>query len=262
MSASTIDDWDSHYARFAEANRSNPGTWYRQRIIDRLLEIGGDGSGCRLLDIGCGQGNVLIDLATRLPAAQLAGVDKSAKAVETASRRLPAGRFLRHDLMSDASLPGDWSRWATHAVCSEVLEHVDDPSQMLRNAQQLLQPGRRVIITVPGGPRSAFDRYIGHRHHYTPRMLDDLLTSSGLTTEWVGGCGFPFFNLYRLATIMRGRRLIEEATVLDQGRIPLAVRFGSWVFRGLFRLNVTRSRRGWQIAAVARVPEPHDATPG
>ena len=86
-------------------------------------------------------------------------------------------------------------------------------------------------------------------------MLSSLLNSSGLTVEWVGGCGFPFFNLYRMASIVRGEKLIEETSVGEDGLVSSAVRFSSWVFRGLFQFNVTRSRWGWQIAGVARMPQ-------
>ena len=93
---------------------------------------------------------------------------------------------------------------ATHAVCSEVLEHVDDPVALMRNAIALLAPGCEVVVTVPGGPRSAFDRYVGHLRHFTATLSNQVSRTPAST--WTGCCtGFPFFNLYKLAVIARGR---------------------------------------------------------
>ena len=36
--------------------------------------------------------------------------------------------------MQSPDVPADLAGWGTHAVCSEVLEHVDDPVTLLRGA--------------------------------------------------------------------------------------------------------------------------------
>src|SRR5438445_2155740 len=102
--------------------------------------------------------------------------------------------------------------WATHAVCSEVLEHLEQPADLLRNARAYLAPGCRVIVTVPGGPMSAFDRHIGHRKHYHPEDLRQVLECAGFRIERVSGAGYPFFNLYRRVVIARGSRLIGDVS--------------------------------------------------
>ena len=44
-----------------------------------------------------------------------------------------------------------YAGWATDAVCSEVLEHVDSPVLFLQAARPWLADGSRLIVTVPGG---------------------------------------------------------------------------------------------------------------
>ena len=102
-------------------------------------------------------------------------------------------------------------------MCSEVLEHLDDPATLLGNALPNLAPGCRLVVTVPGGPRSAFDRHIGHRRHYNRRDLRRLLEGVGLRVDGVIAAGFPFHTLYRLAVILRGERLAHHALA---GGIP------------------------------------------
>ncbi len=92
------------------------------------------------------------------------------------SAKVPDARFVQLDLTTEATRrTGDCADWADLAVCSEVLEHVDDPARLLRSAMQYVAPGGTVVVTVPGGPRTAFDRHIGHRRHYTTDALRAVL---------------------------------------------------------------------------------------
>ena len=138
-------------------------------------------------------------------------------------------------------------------MCSEVLEHVDHPDLLLRNASEYLAKGCRLVITVPGGPMSAFDRHIGHRRHYTPESLRDLLETSGYEVETVLRAGFPFFNLYRLAVIAVGQKLVDDLGDESAGRPVSKMQWRlAKVFDAAFHLNLTRSPFGWQIVAVTR----------
>jgi hypothetical protein len=126
-----------------------------------------------------------------------------------------------------------------------VLEHLDNPQLLLVNAQAWMAPGCKLIVTVPGGPMSEFDRHIGHRQHYAPQELRCLLERAGFRVERASGAGYPFFDLYRRVVIARGSRLIEDVS----RRPSLAARVAMRVFDALFRLNL-RSR-GWQTFAIA-----------
>ena len=52
----------------------------------------------------------------------------SADGVHRAQAKVPAARFVCGDLTAGTEVPPRPRDWATHAVCSEVLEHVDDPT--------------------------------------------------------------------------------------------------------------------------------------
>ena len=249
------DDWERHWERYAGSAAENPAQRYRRRLITRALELPAGGG--RLLDIGSGTGDLLAELRRELPQVEMLGVELSAAGVAISSRKVPSATFVVHDLMSAAPLPVDRARWATHAVCSEVLEHVDDPAALLRNARRLLAPGCRVVVTVPGGPMSAFDRHIGHRRHFSPPALRAVLERAGLEVESARGAGFPFFNLYRLTMVALGPRLIRVAE--GEGELEGGGRLGRLAMRAfdlLFRLNLDGPRLGFQTIAVAREPPP------
>ena len=251
--AAQRDDWDRHWVDYAEAAEQNPAQRYRRKIVfDRL----GLSDGARVLDVGSGQGDFAAALLKRHPGVQLLGLEVSQAGIEISKRKAPTGEFLLRDLTVAEEPPAERRQWATHAVCSEVLEHVDDPRGLLGNAAPWMAPGCRLVVTVPGGPVSAFDCHIGHRRHFTPADMRNLLGEAGFEVEMAGGAGFPFFNLYRLAVIARGRRLVDDVMTAEQATPSRLARSAMTGFEMLFRLNLPSYRGGWQTVAVARRPDP------
>ena len=253
MQHAQADDWDRHWTALDQAARRNPAQKYRRRLILDTLQIAGDGHGARVLDIGSGQGDLAVDLVERHPLVDVAGVELSRSGVSIASQREPRARFFERDLLEAAAPPEGLQDWATHAICSEVLEHLDEPERLMTNALAWMAPGCRVVVTVPGGPMSSFDRHIGHRRHYDPASLRRLLEQAGLQVESVTCAGFPFFNLYRLTVIARGDRLIEDVSRPDGGDPRWAARAAMRVFDTAFSLNLGHGRLGWQMLALARL---------
>ena len=251
------DDWNRHWEAFGDAVSGNPATAYRCRLI--LDALGHVDSDAVILEIGCGQGEFTLMLAETFPQADVRGIDNSAEGIERAARSANARRlsvdFAQRDLLKEAELDEAHRSAATLAVCSEVLQHVDRPDVLLRNARHYLAPGCRLVVTVPGGPRSAFDRHIGHRRHFTAPRLRRLLEEGGFEDIAVRRAGFPFFDLYRLVVIARGKRLIADVEQsdgkLDKGTSGTALRVFNWAFR----YNWDSSPFGWQLLAVARRSE-------
>ena len=249
--AAQRDDWDRHWDDYAEAAEQNPAQRYRRKLIFGLL---GAGSDARVLDIGSGQGDFAADLLQEHPDADLLGIEVSPAGIEISKRKAPSADFIVRDLMGSEPPPDEYRGWATHAVCSEVLEHVDDPARVIANALPYMQPGCRLVVTVPGGPMSAFDRHIGHRRHFSAGDLGGVLRDAGFEVDMSAGAGFPFFNLYRLVVILRGRKLVDDVTASEGGSESRLAGAVMAVFKALFRLNLPLRRGGWQTVAVARRP--------
>lgn len=111
-------------------------------IIERLALSPGD----RLLDIGCGPG----DVVAYLPDVDYVGFDLSEAYIERATERYgsPKHRFLRADVGSvDIEALGRFDAVLAHGV----LHHVDDEvaGAVFEVAARALQPGGR-LITVDG----------------------------------------------------------------------------------------------------------------
>ena len=189
------DDWDAHWGSYESAARSNPAVAYRKRLI--LSALGGSSPRAQIVDIGSGLGELAVSIATAFPEAEIRGLEYSAAGVEF-SRATAAGAgigarlsFSQKDLLGPLDLDESERHWATVAICSEVLEHVDSPEVLLGHAAEYLAPGCRVIVTVPGGPRTAFDKHIGHRKHFTEQTLRSVLDASGFDVLEVRRGGSP-----------------------------------------------------------------------
>ena len=250
------DDWNAHWTRFGAAARRSPANTYRYELI--LSTLSGLPPNSRILDIGSGQGELALLLAISFPGAEIRGLEYSEAGVERSrSAAASAGvraAFTQRDLLSEDPVDPGEAGWATVAVCSEVLEHVDDPALFLRHAIAYLAPGCRLVVTVPGGPRTAFDRHIGHRRHFNAKSLRVLLESCGLQVHTIKRAGFPFFNLYKLMMLARGSALQDD---LQQTDPTLAARFGDLImpaFQRAFRWSLPSSPLGWQLLAEAELP--------
>lgn len=251
--STTNNDWNNHWSEYAETATLNPAQAYRRSLVIEHLALPSNGGGCRLLEVGCGQGDLSAELTVRYGELELLGLDLSDTGVAIAKQKVPAGSFIQQDLMKPLMVPDRFRAWATHAVCTEVLEHVDDPVNVIGNVRPCLAPGARLVVTVPAGPRSAFDLHIGHQRHFTAASLERVLKDAGYVQVRVFRAGFPFFNLYRLAVIARGKKLITEATgdsLTATGKAAIKT------FSTLFRWNTPDSPLGWQLVAVAVEPTP------
>ncbi len=246
------DDWDAHWEQYAGSATDNPAQRMRHGTIARLLCEDAGKTPMRVFDLGSGQGDLVQKLQPLLPDAQFVGAELSASGVAISRRKVPSATFLVADIFQPPPGLKEFVDWGTHAVCSEVLEHVDDPTAFLKQARNYLSPGARLIVTVPGGPMSAFDRHIGHRQHFNRAKVRSILERAGYSVERTYLAGFPFFNLYRLLVIARGERLARDVETTTSGTSSGLAGVTMKLFRVLFHANLLDSPFGWQVVAVGR----------
>lgn len=247
------DDWSGHWDSYGDSARDNPAQDMRFRLVLGSISRMPQQDIRLLMDIGSGQGDFLQRAASCRIARQMVGFELSETGVAISRAKVPQATFLQADLFQPPKELGEYVEAADVAVCSEVIEHVDDPVNFLRAVRAYLKPGGRLIVTVPGGPMSAFDRHIGHRRHFDAESIGSILKAAGFASVQVQLAGFPFFNLYRLTVILRGKKLIDDVKAGPAHSQP------NWLallvmraFRLLFHLNMNNSPFGWQVVALAR----------
>lgn len=64
-----------------------------------------------------------------------------------------------------------------HILCTEVLEHVEDPASLIAEMNRVLRPGGTMVVTVPFSARVHHAPYDYHR--YTPFRLRSLFAPVG-----------------------------------------------------------------------------------
>lgn len=134
-----------------------------QALVDTVLErldpspppaLGG---GERMVDLGCGPGNISFRLAQACPDATVLGLDGAAAMLELAEQRQraeplrwPTLRFHQACLPLDPGgidgLPGGWRPPFTTLVSNSLLHHLHDPQVLWRSLRQLGAAGALVVV--------------------------------------------------------------------------------------------------------------------
>jgi len=100
-----------------------------------------------VLDLGCGTGELALELAARLPHSAVTGVDSSATMLARAKARAAAGVTFREG--SVESVSGAWDLLFSHAV----LHWVDDHPALIPRLWSLLKPGGQLAVQIPANHR-------------------------------------------------------------------------------------------------------------
>ena len=207
---------------------------WRQKIVREAGDVTADGalrrnaalplvgSGQRLLDPGCGEGTMAAVLRGRFE--EVHGVDISREAVE---RACALGVNAVRVNVNVEPLPYPEGSFDT-VVSLDVIEHVFDPVDFLREIHRVLRPGGALVVSTPNirklqrvlslvrgrFPRTSYDPVGydgGHLHYFTSRDMRVLLEEQGFTVPYVGGiCGDRRTWKYRLAVGLLGRRFEQE----------------------------------------------------
>ncbi|MBF0399301.1 MAG: class I SAM-dependent methyltransferase [Magnetococcales bacterium] len=109
-----------------------------------VLKANPNWSGATVVDVGCGDG-------------ALAGCLVKAGAVVTGVEPEAAGRQLAQQEFARRGLPGRFVAQLAEladdsfdvAVCSDVIEHVEQPEQLLQEIRRVVKPGGMVVVTTP-----------------------------------------------------------------------------------------------------------------
>ncbi|TXH43837.1 MAG: class I SAM-dependent methyltransferase [Actinobacteria bacterium] len=118
-----------------------------------------------VVDVGCGEGGNLSFCAQR--GAHVIGIDLDEESVNTARERIadtPA-RVQEFHVAPAEHLPVAEGA-ATRVMCTEVIEHVDDPSVVLTELVRIGAPGAIYLITVPDALQERMQKEVANPEYF------------------------------------------------------------------------------------------------
>lgn len=149
------------------------------RFLARRVPRGG-----RILDVGCGRGVLLKELANR--GFEAHGFEVSPSAAEGVDSRI---KIRIGDDLHDANYP---SGHFDQVIIWHVLEHVSDPRGTIEEIHRILKPGGETVVAVPNfsslqarwsGPAWFHLDLPRHLYHFSAAGLAKLLETSGFLVE-------------------------------------------------------------------------------
>jgi 2-polyprenyl-3-methyl-5-hydroxy-6-metoxy-1,4-benzoquinol methylase len=168
-SETDIDD-PIYYNSKQYTNARHSNSSYFRKILNRVQKPAEDFYGLmkekdllsndlRIIDVGCGSGNLLNLISSGFPSASLTGADFSESKINHCRSLYPHIDFTLGDIYDELNPEYDL------VLCTEVLEHLLYPHKALKNLVHGLKNRGVVFITVPNG---RLDSFAGHINFWSP----------------------------------------------------------------------------------------------
>lgn len=229
------EDW---WKQYAEINRWDPGTRLRVKIILNYLR---QYNGKKLLDLGCGSGELLVDIHKNFPDMNLYGADVSAEALKILKKKVSSVNTMRIDLERDKKIIGKYDI----VICSEVIEHLKNWRNALKIIADGLNKNGYAIISTQSGKIFPHHRKIGHIQHFELQEICSELKDRDLKILEAKAIGWPFMNLknYIVTHGLKGDSY-------SNGQIPVTGKIAMKAFYYLYQLSLKKN--GPQLFIVAQ----------
>jgi 2-polyprenyl-3-methyl-5-hydroxy-6-metoxy-1,4-benzoquinol methylase len=195
-------DYEEEYHRYEESH-----WWLRARrdiVLSLFLKLRPDRT-TRALEIGCSSGVLLRRLA-REGFESVTGIDISAEAILASQKQ-----GTTNARVMDAQRLGFSDKSFDIITASDVLEHIKDDEEALREWFRVLTPGGHLIVFVPAFRSLWSEHDVANQHHrrYRASELAAKAKAAGFTvlrTSYWNVVLFPPVALVRLAKRVLGWR--------------------------------------------------------
>jgi SAM-dependent methyltransferase len=208
--------------------------WYtaRRAILATVIESLALPANAKILEVGVGTGG---NIGLLSGFGRVSGVEMNTTALALAKTKAAGRAELLQGHCPDA-IPFVDERF--DLICLfDVLEHIEDDTETLKQLQRRLRPGGRLLITVPAYAWlwSQHDAFMHHHRRYTATSLQQVIARAGLKTARM-----TYFNTLLAPMIMLARALsaLFKAKALAGVQTPAAVI--NRLLHGVFI-----SERGW-----------------
>ena len=165
--------------------------------------------GERVLELGSGIGNLAMHLSRRRSAYFASDIDHEHMArLRIRFRERPNFSIQLCNLENPDHFEPLKDKNIDSVVCLNVLEHVPDDNQGLRNIYSVLQPGGAAVVLVPEGQDiyGTLDEVLGHCRRYSEAELRQKMEAAGFRVEQI----IRFNRITRPGWYVNGRLLKKK----------------------------------------------------
>jgi len=143
-----LANWnDRMYALHPTPYESGIAAYIQKRRVHHVLKLANLQSGEKVLELGCESGKLLAACPNDV---EISGADISTKALADADDLFRSKGRTATLIQVDAMQPLPFERGSFNVIiCSEMLEHVSNPTLVISQIAYICTPETRVILTVP-----------------------------------------------------------------------------------------------------------------
>ncbi|MFA6171319.1 MAG: class I SAM-dependent methyltransferase [Patescibacteria group bacterium] len=185
---------------------SDSNFWYRAKLnlISFLLRnIDNKSGNAKILDLGCGTGFEIDEL---LRFGDVSALDISKEALDRIEAR-PGLTLLCADIEKHCLEKDKYDC----VCCFDLLEHLKEDGQALKNIFNSLKKGGFLVFTVPAFPSlySSHDLALGHYRRYSRKEIRGKVKAAGFTINKTGYWNFIFFIFEAAVRILKNLFLVR-----------------------------------------------------
>lgn len=213
--------------------------WFKARNRLIIWAFGNYASKCNsFLEIGCGTGYVLSGIANAYPEVGLQGSELFTAGLHFAASRLPSAHLMQMDAKHIPFVDEFDSIGAF-----DVLEHINEDTQVLTQIYKALKPNGVLFLTVPQHAWlwSPVDEYACHVRRYSANELHTKLKESGFdvlrSTSFVTS----------LLPVMSLSRYMQKRTLKEPDKNSTGLEISPWlnyIFEKMLNTEIRMIRRG------------------
>lgn len=198
--------------------------WFNQQTQELFTGFPIESSD-RVIDVGCGLGGNLKFCAHR--AAHAIGIDIDPSRVQHTANLLKEAGIKSFDVIESNGDPLPVSSGSIDKIiCTEVLEHVNDPKLYMKELVRIGKPGAQYLISVPGQLSEIVLKSVAppewfqspnHIRVFSQDSFKQLIEDAGLLVEQQSFVGF-FWSIWHAIACKCGDEIVLNGEINHQGK--------------------------------------------
>ncbi len=209
---------------------------YSEFLFSRLVALSPRPFAGRVLEVGCGIGNLTRILLRHSGISFVHAVDLESAYVDRLRREIDDSRL--EAVVADAATYCPERFTSAEAgfdfvFSTNVLEHIEDDGAVMRHVESLLRPGGVALILVPAHPFlfGSLDENLSHFRRYSRARLRAVAEDAGLVTSRL-----RYFNPVGTFGWWLNCKVLKRS-MLPSGQVKLYARYGVGLSRLADRIN-------------------------